>query len=622
MSEHSVLLLSIGPVQDMIASARRCRDLWFGSGMLAEAAKAAAIAISDECSRLGVSDDGCAALVFPGVSPRAELEKEHGVANRILARVPGNVEDVSAIARRAVESARTKLRELARTAFDSVERQPRLARYFRREVAEAQVEDLLDVHWVVVPEKDSYSEARKRADLLLAARKNTRCWAQPSWSAAVPKSSLDGARESVIDEALFDDVAAGRIGAADVYATFRAHPSERLCGVAVLKRLGRGLGSDQSPEGRFFSTSHLAGLPWFEGAAARPGAEVAWRCFSECLREVFEGQADEVLEVAPRAHPIFGRADGSVLFEGRLTQLAEELLGSKPEDATVKKLHGALRQLRKAVTMPEPLPYFAVLLADGDKMGAAISKIESFDGHQSLSRSLASFARGCKEIVEDHAGSLVYAGGDDVLALLPVHTAVACADELRVWFSDALSDLTLGADTPTLSVGLAIGHHLVPLDATLSLARRAEKLAKQERNSLALILDKRGGTPVEITGRWDESPNLVDRLSTFTQALRDDLIPDKAAYELAALERLATPKLAVPGLREPEGLHELLKAEVARVLSRRRGDHGKSKMDPEQLRGAANADPARTGRELIVARDLERAQSLARPTHAPEEAGQ
>jgi len=33
--EH-ILLFSIGPIQDFIASARRSRDLWFGSWMLSE----------------------------------------------------------------------------------------------------------------------------------------------------------------------------------------------------------------------------------------------------------------------------------------------------------------------------------------------------------------------------------------------------------------------------------------------------------------------------------------------------------------------------------------------------------------------------------------------------------
>ena len=43
MSEQKYLIsIAIGPVQDFIASARRSRDLWFGSWLLSELSKTAA----------------------------------------------------------------------------------------------------------------------------------------------------------------------------------------------------------------------------------------------------------------------------------------------------------------------------------------------------------------------------------------------------------------------------------------------------------------------------------------------------------------------------------------------------------------------------------------------------
>jgi CRISPR-associated protein Cmr2 len=44
MSQH-LWIISIGPVQEFIASARRSRDLWFGSWLLSELSKAAALRI-------------------------------------------------------------------------------------------------------------------------------------------------------------------------------------------------------------------------------------------------------------------------------------------------------------------------------------------------------------------------------------------------------------------------------------------------------------------------------------------------------------------------------------------------------------------------------------------------
>lgn len=43
-----LIIVHIGPVQDFIATARRSRDLWFGSWLLSELSKAAARSIVDQ----------------------------------------------------------------------------------------------------------------------------------------------------------------------------------------------------------------------------------------------------------------------------------------------------------------------------------------------------------------------------------------------------------------------------------------------------------------------------------------------------------------------------------------------------------------------------------------------
>jgi hypothetical protein len=65
MTQH-VLLISLGPVQEFIASARRCRDLWFGSWVLSELAKAAAAGIVD-----ALGDDRAAARALAALKAAA-----------------------------------------------------------------------------------------------------------------------------------------------------------------------------------------------------------------------------------------------------------------------------------------------------------------------------------------------------------------------------------------------------------------------------------------------------------------------------------------------------------------------------------------------------------------------
>jgi CRISPR-associated protein Cmr2 len=52
--------------------------------------------------------------------------------------------------------------------------------------------------------------------------------------------------------------------------------------------------------------------------------------------------------------------------------------------------------------------------------------------HAAISEALTNFAiRITHGIVAKHRGELIYSGGDDLLALLPTQTAIACASELE-----------------------------------------------------------------------------------------------------------------------------------------------------------------------------------------------
>jgi CRISPR-associated protein Cmr2 len=156
-----------------------------------------------------------------------------------------------------------RLRQLAKATFDGVENRFRNDPVFSLmgvealawSNADAQIQDLIECVWAASPmtSDDHYPEARALAEELTARRKNTRNFAPSAWGANVPKSSLDGQRESVIPEEIYDDMAVGRLER--LRTVYDVRPGERLCGVGLLKRHGRRL------DNRVFSTSHVAALP-------------------------------------------------------------------------------------------------------------------------------------------------------------------------------------------------------------------------------------------------------------------------------------------------------------------------------------------------------------------------
>jgi CRISPR-associated protein Cmr2 len=206
-------------------------------------------------------------------------------------------------------------------------------------------------------------------------------------------------------------------------------------------------------------------------------------------------------------------------------------------------------------------PYFAVLAFDGDRMGEKISGQSDFAGGiQSVSHALSGFAFDrVPGIVKEHDGFLVYAGGDDVLALLPSTRAIDCARAIETAFEEAGH-----AQGFTGSCGIAVGHKEAPLQMLVQKARDMEHAAKEKhgRNALALALVKRSGEIVEWGCNWDSSARELDLMATVTKFTAEEKLSARFPYALAALVH----PYALKG--KNDAMLPVLKAEVRHVLSR------------------------------------------------------
>ncbi len=263
----------------------------------------------------------------------------------------------------------------------------------------------------------------------------------------------------------------------------------------------------------------------------------------------------------------------------------------KPHWRTWAKRHvrPLLKRIRQDVSMPsEPHPYVACLVADGDRMGDFLERLHRWQDHQVVSRALSEFALSCRQTVEqgDYKGSLVYAGGDDVLAFVCVTDALACAEALRSDFKarmqrviDALPEEVRPDSAPTLSVGIGIGHMLENMGDLLDLGREAERLAKgqglskaQQRNALGILLDKRSGGRHGWRASWDDDP--VEQLDLLREVLADGLLSKGKIHEIGAC-MLRFPKvadMADASLEARIEWGEMARYEVKRILARTGGD--------------------------------------------------
>ena len=241
--------------------------------------------------------------------------------------------------------------------------------------------------------------------------------------------------------------------------------------------------------------------------------------------------------------------------------------------------------------------YYGMLLMDGDHMGAwlaggdncAISYRESWhpkvrDGfdkhtqHQPLLRAYADQKRAvspnrhlaisaalndfslvvARHVVEaEHRGRLIYAGGDDVLAMLPVADLLGAMQRLRLAYSGddpahvdgdrqglvLKNGFALLNDKPgrplrlmrmmgtraTASCGAVVAHHQAPLAAVMRELRLAEKRAKGDggRDAFSLVIVKRSGGTLFVTAKWGEPVALLGDLRGF---LQDERVSRRAVY--------------------------------------------------------------------------------------------
>ena len=519
-----LLQISVGPVQEFIAAARRTRDLWFGSFMLSEISKAAAEALKD----------AKAELIFPEPNGDLKPDSDLNVANVILAQASGDAEAMNALAERAREAAAKRFKAFAAEAYEKAER------YIVKERWDRQIEDVIEFYaaWTEIgTEEGAYKAARQKVARLLAARKNLRDFLPHEGEFGVPKSSLDGLRESVFKN-----------GTLPAVAGLRLKKGEALDSVGLIKRI--------AGDGRFPSVSRVAVDPWVRGAKEETLRKLAPHC--EALVKM--GAISRV-----RGYTAFPYEGTAVLLSRHASMLAECELKYRPEDREEvrEKVRAACRGIDGVLSALTPQdrsqePYFALLVADGDRMGAAISEIGDMEGHQKFSSTLSKFAGEARDIVEKFHGVCVYTGGDDVLAFLPLDTCLRCARELHNAFGKLLEDYKSIKDqrSPTLSVGLSIGHAMEDLEDLLAFGRDAEKVAKKgigeeasdqggDRNGLAVVVRSRGSDSVIVREQWgdtieeerDEARPLAkvpldERLLYWARLFADGAIPNKFPYEL------------------------------------------------------------------------------------------
>jgi CRISPR-associated protein Cmr2 len=387
-----------------------------------------------------------------------------------------------------------------------------------------------------------------------------------------------------------------------------AKEGEHLCAVCTTKRLwptlfaeevGRFVGGEGGPKASRFvvSTHALAISTAVEQALDRvrtsPKSAVALGNLTTAL-DAFDLESATLPKGLVRRlhkHPAMYR------LAKRLPALLEQLRedpdpNERIADSDVR--YGDMNRWVADLFGARPETYYALIQMDGDRMGAWLAgnedayrlayrdtwhpqvraKIDDFAmqdptleayartkrppspaRHAAISCALNDFSiHLARHVVEDCVkGKLIYAGGDDVLALVAVDDLLDAMQLLRIAYSglnvpesldlsrhiawmDAAGRrrgegrlwlnrgfgmldrrlMTLMGHTATASMGVVVAHHTAPLGMVLRQLRAAEGRAKQDgRDRFCIRILKRGGGEVSVSSPWwaltDQSRPVMER---------------------------------------------------------------------------------------------------------------
>ncbi|MCW7552289.1 type III-B CRISPR-associated protein Cas10/Cmr2 [Endozoicomonas gorgoniicola] len=510
--------ITLGPVQGFVAQARRTRDFWAGSFLLSWLSGIAMNAIKKQNGDIKFPIPARGYLEWLEGEVSGQQPPEQGaIPNRFTAistKVPADFkpEVVEAAIRAAWQALAEAVwkQDLQALDIDLAE---------TRKIWERQIEGFWEISWCLSDDET--------ASNLLDRRKNWRTW-HPPVEPGVKCMMMDGWQElsgaerpgrAGQGERTFWKALRKKVGKVDL------RQGEELCAIAFVKRrfpyvfprLQVAMPDNWVAHGwrvpvNVPSVGYLAAAHWLADTIRSAETPEHWDqiwSLHDALSG-FEANNSHHAEIPRCVRDAAGRdpekrqwvrMDGQYLFDFILQTKAQQ------EPDWQQQVDDAQQYLKKVqgITKTRPSPFYAILRMDGDSLGSQMSDPKK---QEPISQALNTFTEKVPGIVSENSGFLVYAGGDDVLALLPMEDAMNCALALRNEYADSFRQHGKGIATSTLSGAIEYCHIKSPLMQGLSDSHTLlDDIAKDYcgRDSLAIRVWKPGGKHLEWSCPWDKA---------------------------------------------------------------------------------------------------------------------
>ena len=509
---------TLGPVQGFVSQARRTRDFWAGSFILSWLAAVAIKAVQHQKGNIQFPHADENYMLWLEGKGKQNPPLQGSIPNRFKSLVAAVNPDTFK-PEQVVEAVQEAWKALADKVWE--EDLGHISPSHEASIIwDRQIQQFWEMSWVITADKSDSSALDKRKNwrtYVAPKEPGVKCAMMDGWQELSGEERPDRKKMEVFWKTLREN---GRHG---MKSDLREN--EALCAMAFVKRRfsrhfaklnhtmvqqGWQLKGWKVPS-TIPSVTYMAAVHWLEQALKKAKPEVLQH-FQQVAADLTDDEYGEwdtnirCLEPFAKEYKHLKSLDGNVFFETSLenTNIFPAKLEKKVD--AVKK---ALQAIKNNAGLSDPTPFYAILLMDGDSLGSHMSNT---DLHYSITQGLADFTNGVPAIVKDKNGFLIYAGGDDVLAILPLEDAITCAAALRAHYlkcfkaqpnSDPEKDRQY--IPTTLSGAIEFVHINTPLTSVLKDAHKLlDDVAKDGsgRDALAIRVWKRGGLQLEWSQPW------------------------------------------------------------------------------------------------------------------------
>ncbi len=494
--KESIFIFTFSPVQSFIAEARRASDLFVGSRILVELGRPVAKVILNENGR----------LIYPN-------NLLGDIPNKIVAVIDyDRYESISEKVKQAFFKKWQEIAESTKPIF--LQREPKPDNSWEN-IWARQVKNQWEIFFsCVVIEGKEFKECLSRVNKALEANKRTRVFFNDENSLETGyKDTLSGKRSALHTE-FFDAREYWTQLSNSFHDSKIKHDGvERLDAIGSIKRF-----SSIATEEHFPSTSTIASSDFLKRILLANEGEQALKKYREFIEEL------GCFKVSSSAIWPF---DGDLFYINLLTKkfFNKEYGLSSITDEQIRVVRDRLRQLIRIAGSPSP--YYSLIALDGDSMGDWISSSESEQECGEISRKLDEYSSSIRSLVSgenEYCAKIIYNGGDDVMAMAPISTAIPFAIKMANVFNEKTGGRSASA-------GIVICHHQSPLSSAIKSAKDAESEAKKVNGKSAVCVKviKRSGTPYSVYSHWKDLSSPYEFL---VDALKKKQISSNFAYEL------------------------------------------------------------------------------------------